>query len=102
MGQLLASGAVSLNPDSGKLPGSQVLQTLVDGIGGWMLLLALVGLILGAATWAIGAHSQNYQQSYNGRRAVLISALAALLIGAAPAVINFLFGTGTQVHSPIG
>jgi MFS family permease len=102
MGTRLASGAVSLNPNSSNLPGSTVLQKLVDGIGGWALLLALVGLIIGAATWAIGAHSQNYQQSYNGRRAVLVSALAALIIGAAPAVINFLFGSGTQIHSPLG
>lgn len=102
MEALLAKGAVSLSPDSSRLPGSTVLQHLVDGIGGWMLLLALVGLILGAATWAIGAHSQNYQQSYNGRRAVLVSALAALVIGAAPAVINFLFGSGTRFHNPLG
>jgi MFS family permease len=102
MGTRLVQGAVSLNPNSSNLPGSTVLQKLVDGIGGWALLLALVGLIIGAATWAIGAHSQNYQQSYNGRRAVLVSALAALIIGAAPAVINFLFGSGTQIHSPLG
>lgn len=102
MGARLAEGAVSLHPNSSNLPGADVLQTLVNGLGGWALLLALVGLIIGAATWAIGAHSQNYQQSYNGRRAVLVSALAALVIGAAPAVINFLFGSGTHIHSPFG
>lgn len=102
MGAGLVKGAVSLHPDSSKLPGATVLQTLVNGLAGWALLLALVGLVIGAATWAIGAHSQNYQQSYNGRRAVLVSALAALIVGAAPAVINFLFGSGTQIHSPFG
>jgi hypothetical protein len=51
---------VSLNPDSGSLPGASVLQHLTDGLGGWALILALVGLVVGAAAWALGAHSQNY------------------------------------------
>lgn len=88
---------VSLNPDPNALPGGNVLQQLANGIGGWALILALVGLLIGAATWALGAHSQNYQQSYFGRRAVLISGLAALLIGAAPAIVNFFFHLGLGV-----
>ncbi|MHB8189806.1 MAG: DUF6112 family protein [Ferrimicrobium sp.] len=88
---------VSLTPDPNALPGGGVLQQLVNGIGGWALILALVGLLIGAATWAIGAHSQNYQQSYLGRRAVLVSGLAALLIGAAPAIVNFFFHLGLGV-----
>ncbi len=65
---------------------------------GWALILALVGLVIGAAAWAIGAHSQNYHQSFVGRRAVLVAGLAALLIGAAPTLINFFFGAGTGLH----
>ena len=62
------------------------------------MILALVGLVIGAAAWALGAHSQNYHQSFVGRRAVLVSGLAALLIGAAPTLINFFFGAGTSLH----
>jgi len=91
-------GDVGLNPDPSKLPGGNVLTQLTDGIGGWALILALVGLVVGAAAWALGAHSQNYQQSFVGRRAVLVSGLAALLIGAGPAIINFFFHTGEAVH----
>ncbi|MBV8464214.1 MAG: hypothetical protein JO368_13030 [Acidimicrobiales bacterium] len=89
---------VQMNPDTNSLPGGQVLQNLINGIGGWALALALVGLIVGAAAWALGSHGQNYQQTYVGRRAVLISGLAALLIGAGPAVVNFFFHAGTGVH----
>jgi hypothetical protein len=89
---------VSLSPDPGALPGGTVLQTLANGIAGWALILALVGLIIGAATWALGAHSQNYQQSYSGRRAVLVAGGAALVIGAAPAIVNFFFNLGSGVH----
>lgn len=89
---------VSLSPDPGDLPGGTTLQTLTNGIGGWALILSLVGLVVGAAAWALGSHSQNYQQSYIGRRTVLVSGLAALLIGAAPEIINFFFHTGQAVH----
>jgi hypothetical protein len=89
---------VQLNPDPSNLPGSALLQRLADGLGGWALVAALVGLIIGAATWALGAHSQNYHQSFSGRKTVLVSALAALLIGAAPAIVNFFFHAGTGVH----
>ena len=69
---------MTLNPDPGNLPGGAVLQQLTDGLGGWALIMALVGLVIGAAAWALGAHSQNYHQSFNGRKTVLVSALAAL------------------------
>ncbi len=89
---------VSLNPDPTALPGGQTLQHLMNGLGAWALALALVGLLVGAAAWALGSHGQNYHQSFVGRRAVLISGLAALLIGAGPAIVNFFFNTGRGVH----
>ena len=73
--------AVTMTPDPSQLPGGQVLQRLTDGLGGWAL-----------------AHSQNYQQSYSGRKAVLVSGFAALLIGAGPAIVNFFFAAGQGVH----
>ncbi len=85
---------VQLSPSAGNLPGSNELQSLTNGLGGWALVLALVGLLLGAAMWALGSHTQNFQQSVSGRRAVLVSGMAALLIGAAPALVNFFFHAG--------
>lgn len=95
-GSLVAS--VTMTPTPTDLPGGQVLQQLTNGIGGWALIASLVGLVVGAGVWALGSHGQNYQQSYVGRRAVLISGLAALLIGAGPAIVNFFFTTGQGVH----
>jgi uncharacterized protein DUF6112 len=89
---------VQMSPDTNALPGGAELQSLMNGIGGWALALALVGLIIGAAAWALGSHGQNYHQTFVGRRAVLISGLAALLIGAGPAIVNFFFHAGTGVH----
>jgi hypothetical protein len=98
-GRLLAD-VVTMTPNAGDLPGGDVLQKLMNGLDGWALALALVGLVVGAAAWALGSHGQNYQQSFVGRRAVLISGLAALLIGAGPGIVNFFFNAGTGVHSP--
>jgi hypothetical protein len=89
---------VTLNPNPGSLPGGDTLQQLTNGIAGWALILSLAALVIGAAAWALGAHSQNYHQSYSGRRAVLVSGFAALVIGAAPTLINFFFHTGTGLH----
>jgi hypothetical protein len=89
---------VTLSPNPGSLPGGNTLQDLTNGIAGWALILSLVSLVIGAAAWALGAHSQNYHQSYVGRRTVLVSGFAALIIGAAPTLINFFFHTGTGLH----
>jgi Family of unknown function (DUF6112) len=95
---LQSRGVVGVDPNPGAVPGSSAVQSIANGIAWWALLLSLVALIIGAASWAIGAHSANYQYATTGRRAVLVSGLAALIIGAAPALINFFFTTGQQVH----
>jgi len=89
---------VTLTPSTTALPGSAALQQLTDGIAAWALIGALIALLLGAALWAVGSHTQNMHQSSQGRRAVLTSLVAAVLIGAAPALINFFFKTGLGVH----
>ncbi len=89
---------VGMKPQADQLPGGALLQNLMNGLQFWALALALVGLVIGAAAWALGSHGQNYQQSFVGRRAVLISGLAALLIGAGPGIVNFFYTAGTGVH----
>ncbi|HUZ40144.1 MAG TPA: DUF6112 family protein [Acidimicrobiales bacterium] len=88
---------VSLTPSTTALPGSAALQQIANGIAAWALIGALVSLLLGAALWAVGSHTQNMHQSSQGRRAVLTSLIAAVLIGAAPTLINFFFNTGLSV-----
>jgi hypothetical protein len=39
------------NPDPNQLPGFSVLQKLTDGIEGWALIAALVGVVVGAILW---------------------------------------------------
>jgi len=89
---------VSLTPSTSDLPGSAALQQIADGIASWALIGSLVALLLGAALWAIGSHTQNSHHSAQGRRAVLTSLAAAILIGAAPTLVNFFFNAGLNVH----
>jgi MFS family permease len=98
---LLAGGdtSVTLNPDTSQLPGAQTIQDLANGIAGWALIAAVLGLVVGSILWAFGHYSQNYQQAYNGRRGVIVSAVAGVLIGAAPHVIDFFFHSGHGVST---
>lgn len=94
------SGIVSLNPrDTTAVPGSTTLAHLANGIGDYALIAAMIGVIVGAVMWAFGHYSQNYQQAVNGRKGVLVSALAAVLIGSAPFLINFFLQLGQKVNS---
>jgi hypothetical protein len=88
---------VKLDPKPSGLPGSEVLQGLVDGLAFWGLLAALAALVTGAAVWAWASHAQNHHHAANGRRTTSVAALAALLIGAAPALINFFADAGDRV-----
>jgi hypothetical protein len=95
---LLVMAGVILHPSISSLPGGGTLQALVNGVAGWALIGSLAALLVGAVTWALGSHSHNVQHAVSGRRAVLASGGAALLIGAAPILINFFFAAGQKLH----
>ena len=90
---------IQLDPSQANdLPGATVLESLASGVGHWALLASIVGIFAGGVIWAFGHFSHNYQQSYNGRKGVIVSGVAALLIGAGPGIINFFYGQGQNVH----
>ena len=95
-GPLLA--AVTATPDLHGLPGSNVLQQLVNGTEAWALAVALLGAFVGAGLWAVASHSHNHHYAARGRMAALTSAAAALVIGAAPGLVNFFEHLGTQAR----
>jgi type IV secretory pathway VirB2 component (pilin) len=99
-GHLLADSTnLNINPAlADQLPGETVLNNLASGVGHWALLASVVGVIAGGVMWAFGHFSHNYQQSYSGRRGVIVSGVAALLIGGAQAIIAFFFTQGLAVR----
>jgi Family of unknown function (DUF6112) len=88
---------VTLNPDSGNLPGGEVLQSLTDGLAGFALIACLIGWVVSAGFWALGAHTNNYQQAYAGKRGFIVCAAATLCISGAAAFINFFYGAGQNI-----
>ena len=90
--------AVSAHPNPKGLPGSNVLQQLVDGAEAWALAVALLGAFVGAAIWAVASHTQNHHYAARGRMAALISGASALVVGAAPGLVNFFQHLGTTAR----
>ena len=88
---------VSVNPNPNDLPGGAVMQQLLDGLAGWALWGSLAALLISAIVWALGANGGNYHAANKGKTGVMVSALTALLAGAAPALINFFNNLGQQV-----
>ncbi len=90
--------AVTAHPDLTALPGSNVLQQLIDGAEAWSLAIALLGAFVGAGMWAVASHTQNHHYAARGRMAALISGAAALIVGAAPGLVNFFQHLGTTAR----
>jgi hypothetical protein len=90
--------AVTARPDPSGLPGSNVLQQLVDGAEAWALAIALLGAFVGAGLWAIASHTQNHHYAARGRMAAVVSGAAALVIGAAPGIVNFFQHLGAHAR----
>lgn len=90
--------AVSAHPDAAGLPGSNVLQQLVNGAEAWALVIALLGAFVGAAVWALASHTHNHHYAARGRMAALIAGASALIVGAAPGLVNFFERLGTKAH----
>ncbi len=90
--------AVTAHPDLRGLPGSNVLQQLVNGAEAWSLVIALLGAFIGAGLWAVASHSHNHHYAARGRMAALISGASALIVGAAPGLINFFAHLGATAR----
>src|SRR3954463_4458136 len=94
---VVAASGIGGQPNPNGLPGSAALEKLVSGVAFWALLAALGGLLISAAVWALSSHSGNYHHPAGGRRGPLVSAVAAFLVGAAPAIIGFFEDLGKTV-----
>ena len=58
--------------------------------------ITLVGAFVGAALWAVASHTNSHHYAAKGRMAALVSAGSALVIGAAPGLVNFFAHLGSD------
>jgi hypothetical protein len=89
---------VTAQPNLRGLPGSNVLQQLINGAEAWSLAIALLGAFIGAGIWAVASHTHNHHYAARGRMAALISGASALIVGAAPGLVNFFERLGTTAR----
>lgn len=82
---------VSTNPSPAGLPGAAFIQRLLDWAGMVGLFLGLGSLLIGGGVWAVSQHSGNQIGANAGRKAVFGGALAAVLVGLGPAIVNGLY-----------
>ena len=94
-GTLAIAGDVTATPNPAGLPGSNVLQQLVNGAEAWSLAIALLGAFVGAGLWALASHAHNPHYAARGRMAAVISGASALVIGSGPGLVNFFQHLGT-------
>ena len=93
-GLVLAAGGIGVTPNASGLPGSSSLISLLGGLQFDAELAAIAAILLGAVVWALSSHSNNYQGVSRGRTACVVSALAAIVIGFGPTVIQWFFNFG--------
>lgn len=89
---------VSVNPDSGGLPGGAAAQKIINGAAGFALMACVGAMIWGAAQWGFGSRSNNYSHADEGKNRILKGAAGAFAVGAAAAVVNFFFDAGAGVR----
>lgn len=94
--QVLADISVKPNPNG--LPGTPALERLLNGLAAVALLGCGAGLVLGAGQWALGNRSNNYSHAADGKAKVMYSAGGAFVVGAAAAIVNFFYASGSAVH----
>ncbi|MFF4767424.1 DUF6112 family protein [Streptomyces sp. NPDC001255] len=87
-----------VSPKSGGLPGLSVLRTVVNSINLFAIIAVVGALAVSLAAWAWGHYSGGHQAEANGKKGALVSAGAALGLGAANGIIAFFSALGSQVH----
>jgi hypothetical protein len=78
---------LSITPNT-SLPGTSETQSLVGGLMTYALVASFGALVFSAGAWAYGHHSHNPSVQTRGKSGTVVAALAALLIGAAGAIIQ--------------
>lgn len=88
---------IDITPNDSGLPGISQLRTIVGAVMTVGLILSVLALIVSAIVWGFGSNSSNPHLASRGKVGVLVSCGAAVLCGAAVALINFFWAVGQQV-----
>jgi hypothetical protein len=84
-------------PNRTGLPGTAEAAKIVGAMLTYGLIAAVAGIVIAASTWALGSHSSNPHLANRGKTGVLVSCLAALLIGGANLLVTFFANAGSTI-----
>jgi hypothetical protein len=94
---VIASTNPGVRPNTDGLPGLPQLRDVVGATLTFGLVACVAAVAVSAATWGFGANSGNPHLAGRGKTGVVVSAVAAVLIGAANALVAFFAAVGTRV-----
>jgi Family of unknown function (DUF6112) len=88
-----AVAAPVIQPNS-SIPGTAMAEKLLGGLWTLGFVACAGGLVIGLAVMGLAGHSGNPQWRSRGRTGVLVSLCAAVLLGAANALLSWATGVG--------
>ncbi len=94
----VASGTdPGVTPNTSGLPGLEQLKQIVGALLTFGLVGCVAALVGSAVVWGFGSNSGNPHLAGRGKSGVMVAAGAALLIGAANAIVTFFADAGTTL-----
>lgn len=94
--QLLAASP-DISPNGNGLPGLDEVRRIVGALLTWGLVACVAGFVISAMVWAVSSNAGNLHGTSKGKTGVLVSAVAAILIGGANAIIEFFAAAGGRI-----
>lgn len=93
-----ASSTLGPGGTSVSLPGTSLLQGIATAAVIVVEIVAVLALLISAAAMALGHHINNSRVADKGRTGLIAALVAAVVAGAAWALVNFAFAAGGKIH----
>jgi uncharacterized membrane protein len=93
----VAVAAVGVYPNLNGVGGAGQFGTVIGALMTIVLIVAVLMIVVCAATWAVASAHGNYQTATKARTGLLVAIGAAALDGAGIAWINFLLNIGPSL-----
>lgn len=87
----------SVGPDFGAVGGSSQLRSIIGALLTYGLIVAVLMVIVCAATWAIGSAHGSWQTATKAKTGLFVALGGAVLTGGALAWANWLLGVGASL-----
>ena len=93
----LAQAASAVGPNFGAVGGSGQLRVIVGALLTYGLVVAVLMLVVSAATWAIASGSGSWHVAQKARAGCFVAIGGAVLTGSALPWANWLLGLGAHL-----